>query len=179
MERQPTMGKQTSNIFNIGDLAVYPGHGVGEIKAIEQREVCDEIQNFYIMVILDSNITIMIPKNNTVNVGLRRLVNHDEIKKVYSTLKRRRVKLSHQTWNKRYKQFHDKIKRGSLFEVAEVFRDLNLISLNKELSFGERKMMETAKHLIVSELALARALQESDVEKEIHDIFTPEQNDDS
>ncbi|RLB72496.1 MAG: CarD family transcriptional regulator [Deltaproteobacteria bacterium] len=169
------MENQTINVFNVGDLAVYPGHGVGEIKAIEQREVCEEVQNFYIMVILDSNITIMIPKNNTTNVGLRQLVNKDEIKEVYITLKRRRVKLSHQTWNKRYKQFHEKIKRGSLFEVAEVFRDLNLISINKELSFGERKMMETAKHLIVSELALARALQESDVEKEIQDLFTDQQ----
>ncbi len=168
------MGKQTDNVFNIGDLAVYPGHGVGRINAIERREVCDEIQEFYIMVILDSNITIMIPKNNTTNVGLRQLVNQKEIKEVYKTLKKRRVKLSHQTWNKRYKQFHDKIKRGSLFEVAEVFRDLNLISLNKELSFGERKMMETAKHLIVSELARDRDLPESEIEKEIHEIFSAE-----
>ncbi|MBN2706822.1 MAG: CarD family transcriptional regulator [Deltaproteobacteria bacterium] len=172
------MGKQTSEVFSIGDLAVYPGHGVGQIKSIEQREVCDETQDFYIMVILGSNITIMIPKNNTTNVGLRQLVNHDEIKEVYSTLKRRRVKLSHQTWNKRYKQFHDKIKRGSLFEVAEVYRDLNLISVNKELSFGERKMMETARHLIVSELARARALKECEVEKEINEIFATETSDD-
>ncbi len=167
------MGKESSNAFNIGDLAVYPGHGVGRIDAIEQREVCDEIQEFYIMVILDSNITIMIPKNNTSNVGLRQLVNDKEIKEVYNTLRRRRVRLSHQTWNKRYKQFHDKIKRGSLFEVAEVYRDLNLISLNKELSFGERKMMETARHLIVSELAQARSLPESEIEKEINEIFAP------
>ena len=80
------MGKQTSNAFNIGDLAVYPGHGVGRINAIERREVCDKIQEFYIMVILDSNITIMIPKNNTTNVGLRQLVNQEEVKKVYKTL---------------------------------------------------------------------------------------------
>lgn len=170
------MEKATVNVFNIGDLAVYPGHGVGQIKAIEQREVCEETQKFYIMVILDSNITIMIPKNNTTNVGLRQLVNEEEIKEVYNTLKKRRVKLSHQTWNKRYKQFHDKIKRGSLFEVAEVFRDLNLISINKELSFGERKMMETAKHLIVSELALARTLKESDVETEIQELFTSQES---
>ncbi|HIE06953.1 MAG TPA: CarD family transcriptional regulator [Desulfarculaceae bacterium] len=158
-------------MFNIGELAVYPGHGVGEIKAIEEREVCEETQNFYIMVILDSNITIMIPKNNTTNVGLRALVNDKQIDEVYTTLKKRRVKLSHQTWNKRYKQFHDKIKRGSLVEVAEVFRDLNLISINKELSFGERKMMETAKHLIVSELALARGLSEKEITQEIQEIF--------
>jgi len=166
------MENQAIRTFNIGELAVYPGHGVGEIKAIEQREVCEETQNFYIMVILDSNITIMIPKNNTTNVGLRALVNNKEIDEVYSTLKKRKVKLSHQTWNKRYKQFHDKIKRGSLFEVAEVFRDLNLISINKELSFGERKMMETAKHLIISELALARDLSETEIDQEIQEIFT-------
>ncbi len=166
------MENQAIRTFNVGELAVYPGHGVGEIKAIEQREVCEETQNFYIMVILDSNITIMIPKNNTTNVGLRALVNDEQIDEVYTTLKKRRVKLSHQTWNKRYKQFHDKIKRGSLFEVAEVFRDLNLISINKELSFGERKMMETAKHLIVSELALARGLSEAEITREIQEIFT-------
>jgi CarD family transcriptional regulator len=124
------------------------------------------------MVILDSNITIMIPRNNTTNVGLRALVSDKQIDEVYTTLKKRKVKLSHQTWNKRYKQFHDKIKRGSLFEVAEVFRDLNLISINKELSFGERKMMETAKHLIVSELALARSLSEDEITQEILEIFT-------
>jgi len=165
------MENQAPRIFNIGELAVYPGHGVGEIKAIEKREVCEETQNFYIMVILDSNITIMIPKNNTTNVGLRALVKDKQVDEVYTTLKKRRVKLSHQTWNKRYKQFHDKIKRGSLVEVAEVFRDLNLISINKELSFGERKMMETAKHLIVSELALARGLSEKEITQEIQEIF--------
>jgi CarD family transcriptional regulator len=171
------MEKENNNSFNIGDLAVYPGHGVGRIDAIEQREVCDEIQEFYIMVILDSNITIMIPRNNTSNVGLRHMVSVKEIEDVYKTLKRRKVRLSHQTWNKRYKQFHDKIKRGSLFEVAEVYRDLNLISINKELSFGERKMMETARHLIVSELARARDLPEPEVEQEINDIFAPEADD--
>lgn len=168
------MENQAIRTFEIGALAVYPGHGVGEIKAIEKREVCEETQNFYIMVILDSNITIMIPKNNTNNVGLRSLVNSEQIDEVYTTLKKRKVKLSHQTWNKRYKQFHDKIKRGSLVEVSEVFRDLNLISINKELSFGERKMMETAKHLIVSELALARALTEEEIALEIQEIFAPE-----
>lgn len=172
-----SMEKENNNSFNIGDLAVYPGHGVGRIDAIEQREVCDEIQEFYIMVILDSNITIMIPRNNTSNVGLRHMVSVKEIEDVYKTLKRRKVRLSHQTWNKRYKQFHDKIKRGSLFEVAEVYRDLNLISINKELSFGERKMMETARHLIVSELARARDLPEPEVEQEINDIFAPEDGD--
>ena len=166
------MENQAIRTFNIGELAVYPGHGVGKITAIEQREVCEETQNFYIMVILDSNITIMIPRNNTTNVGLRALVSAEQINEVYTTLKKRKVKLSHQTWNKRYKQFHDKIKRGSLFEVAEVFRDLNLISINKELSFGERKMMETAKHLIISELALARDLSETEIDKEIQEIFT-------
>ncbi len=165
------MENEAIRTFNVGELAVYPGHGVGEITAIEQREVCDETQNFYIMVILDSNITIMIPKNNTTNVGLRALVNAEQINEVYTTLKKRKIKLSHQTWNKRYKQFHDKIKRGSLFEVAEVFRDLNLISINKELSFGERKMMETAKHLIISELALARNLSEAEIDQEIQEIF--------
>ncbi len=158
-------------MWKIGDKAVYPGHGVGEIKSIENKEIMGHSQEYYIFLTLENGMSIMIPKANTKNVGLRRLVNADDIPRVFAILKKKKVKINHQTWNKRYKLFHDKIKRGSIFEIAEVLRDLSLISSNKDLSFGERKMMETAKSLLIKELALATAKKEQVVEEKIANIF--------
>jgi CarD family transcriptional regulator len=158
-------------MFKVGDKAVYPGHGVGEITAIERREIMGKDQDFYIFLTVENGMTIMIPKANTKSVGLRRLVPASDIPRVYDILKKRRVKIANQTWNKRYKQFNEKIKRGSIFEVAEVLRDLNLISSNKDLSFGERKMMDMARTLLVKELALASADPEQTVERRIDNLF--------
>ncbi len=158
-------------MFKIGDKAVYPGHGVGEIKAIERKEIMGKNQEFYIFLTLGSGMTIMIPKANTKHVGLRRLVNASDVPRVFEILKKKKVKIASQTWNKRYKLFNDKIKRGSIFEIAEVLRDLIIISSSKDLSFGERKMMDTAKTLLVKELALATAKKEQAVEEKIENIF--------
>ncbi|MBN2332850.1 MAG: CarD family transcriptional regulator [Deltaproteobacteria bacterium] len=158
-------------MFKIGDKAVYPGHGVGEIKAIEKKDIMGSNQEFYIFLTRESGMTIMIPRANTKTVGLRKLVNADEIPRVFEILKKKKIKVVNQTWNKRYKLFHDKIKGGSIFEIAEVLRDLILISSNKDLSFGERKMMDTAKNLLVNELALATAKKEQSVEEKIENIF--------
>ena len=127
-------------MFKVGDLAVYPAHGVGVIEKIEAQEVSGCHQDFYVMRILDSNMIIMIPTSNVNNVGLRDIIPLAEIPKLYSILKKRDVTLDSQTWNRRYREYMDKIKTGSVFEVAEVYRDLLILRLDKELSFGERKM---------------------------------------
>ncbi|MBN2231345.1 MAG: CarD family transcriptional regulator [Deltaproteobacteria bacterium] len=158
-------------MFKVGDKAVYPGHGVGEITAIERREILGKNQDFYIFLTVENGMTIMIPKANTQSVGLRQLIPASDIPRVYDILSKRKVKISNQTWNKRYKQFNEKIKRGSIFEVAEVLRDLNLISSSKDLSFGERKMMDMARTLLVKELALASADPEQAVEQQIDLLF--------
>jgi CarD family transcriptional regulator len=159
-------------MFNVGDLAVYPAHGVGVIEKIEAQEISGCQQDFYVMRILDNNMIIMIPTNNVNNVGLRDLICQTEVTRLYSILKKRDVTIDNQTWNRRYREYMDKIKTGSAFEVAEVYRDLLILKLDKDLSFGERKMLDTARNLLVKEISLARKIGEDQVEKDLDKIFS-------
>ncbi|MBW1705344.1 MAG: CarD family transcriptional regulator [Deltaproteobacteria bacterium] len=159
-------------MFNVGDLAVYPAHGVGVIEKIEAQEISGCEQDFYVMRILDNNMIIMIPTNNVNNVGLRDLIGQTEVSRLYSILKKRDVTIDNQTWNRRYREYMDKIKTGSAFEVAEVYRDLLILKIDKDLSFGERKMLDTARNLLVKEISLARKIGEDQVEKDLDKIFS-------
>jgi CarD family transcriptional regulator len=158
-------------MFKVGDLAVYPAHGVGLIEKIETQEISGCRQDFYVMRILDNGMIIMIPTNNVENVGLRDIIEHTEVPKLYSILKKRDVPIDKQTWNRRYREYMDKIKTGSVFEVAEVYRDLLILKVEKDLSFGERKMLDTARNLLVKEISLAKKVSEEQVEKELDKIF--------
>lgn len=158
-------------MFTEGDMAVYPAHGVGRIQAIETQTVGGVDQLFYVMKILDNNMTIMIPTTNSDNVGLRAIISREEVDKVIEILKERDIKISSQTWNRRYRDYMEKIKTGSVYEVAVVLRDLFILRVDKELSYGERKMMETAKRLLVKELSLAQDLEEQEIEQQIEKLF--------
>ena len=158
-------------MFQVGDLAVYPAHGVGVIEKIESQEISGCRQDFYVMRILDNNMIIMIPTINVDHVGLRDIIAKTELPKLFSILKKRDVILDSQTWNRRYRDYMEKIKTGSVFEVAEVFRDLLILRYDKELSFGERKMLDTARTLLVKEISLAKEITESQVESELDIIF--------
>ncbi len=158
--------------FVKGDMAVYPAHGVGLIEAIEMETVGGIDQAFYVMKILDNDMTIMIPTATSENVGLRAIISKDEVKKVINILKERDIKISSQTWNRRYRDYMEKIKTGSVYEVASVLRDLFLLKVDKDLSYGERKMMDTAKSLLVKELSLAKNVDEEKVENQIEKLFS-------
>ncbi|MFQ5841489.1 MAG: CarD family transcriptional regulator [Thermodesulfobacteriota bacterium] len=160
-------------MFHIGDKAVYPGHGVGVIEAIESKAISGREQLFFILRILDNGMTIMIPTENVNVVGLRGLIPSMEIPRVFQILKERRVSLDTQTWNRRYREYMDKINTGSIFSIAEVLRDLQVLKMGKDLSFGERKILDTAENLLVKELSVARNVEESDVLMEIRKIFEP------
>ena len=159
-------------MFATGDMAVYPAHGVGVIEAIETQTIGGIDQSFYVMRILDNDMTIMIPTANSENVGLRAIISPDEVQQVLDILMERDIKISAQTWNRRYRDYMEKIKTGSVFEVAAVLRDLYLLSDDKELSYGERKMMDTAKSLLVKEISLARQEDENNVAQEVEKIFS-------
>ena len=158
-------------MFAAGDMAVYPSHGVGRIEDIEVQTIGGIDQAFYVLKILDNDMTIMIPTATSENVGLRPIISRNEVKKVVDILKDRDIKLSAQTWNRRYRDYMDKIKTGSVFEVAVVLRDLLLLKGDKDLSYGERKMMDTAKSLLIKELSLAKKIEEEKMEKQIDKIF--------
>ncbi|HDM10539.1 MAG: CarD family transcriptional regulator [Deltaproteobacteria bacterium] len=159
-------------MFKVGDLAVYPAHGVGVIERIETKEISGCRQDFYVMRILDNDMIIMIPTNNVDNVGLREIIPQTDVPKLYSILRKRDVQVDNQTWNRRYREYMDKIKTGSVFEVAEVYRDLLMLKLEKDLSFGERKMLDTARNLLVKEISLAKHVQEEQVERDLDRIFS-------
>jgi CarD family transcriptional regulator len=162
--------------FQVGDLAVYPAHGVGEIMAIESRVVNGEKHDFYIMKVIENGMTIMIPTNNVESVGLRDVINKKEVPKVYAVMQSRKEGIAdNQTWNRRYREYMDKIKTGSLYDVAEVFRDLFLLKLNKDLSFGERKLYDTAQILLVRELSTAKKTDEDSILSEIESLFVIDQ----
>lgn len=157
--------------FKVGDNAVYPGHGVGTIKAIESKEILGSNHTFYSIEIIESGMKIMVPTNNTEAVGLRPIISNEEADKVLGILKETNVKIDNQTWNRRYREYMEKIKTGSVYEIAEVLRDLFLLKVDKELSFGERKMLDTARGLLLRELSLAKGKGELESQEEVKAIF--------
>ncbi|MEN8188593.1 MAG: CarD family transcriptional regulator [Thermodesulfobacteriota bacterium] len=159
-------------MFAEGDMAVYPAHGVGVIEAIETQTVAGTDQAFYVMKIIDNDMKIMIPTVSSDNVGLRAIISKKEVVKVFAILEDRDIEIGTQTWNRRYRDYMEKIKTGSVYEVAVVLRDLYLLSVDKDLSYGERKMMDTAKGLLVKELSLAKKEKEDKVAKQIEKIFS-------
>ncbi|MDP2600381.1 MAG: CarD family transcriptional regulator [Deltaproteobacteria bacterium] len=159
--------------FKVGDMAVYPAHGVGQVMSIENREIAGSKAQFYILKIMDSGMTIMVPTGNVRNVGLREVINEGEVDSVYTILREKgEYTITEQTWNRRYREYMDKIKTGSIYEIAEVLRDLSMLRFEKELSFGERKMLDTARNLIIKELAIAEEEDEEEVAREIDGIFS-------
>jgi CarD family transcriptional regulator len=160
-----------STEFAIGDKAVYPSQGVAEIIGIEKKEIFGKVCCFYVLRAMDSGLRILVPMDKAEQVGLRPVAGLDEIKEVMQILRDKEIHIDRQTWNRRYRGFMEKIKSGSLFEVAEVFRDLYRLKGLKPLSFGERRMLDTARGLIVQELSVARASDTRKVEQELDRLF--------
>ena len=158
-------------MFKVGDMAVYPTHGVGVIESIESKEISGNTHTFYVLRVLGNGMTIMIPTSNAKTVGLRQIISQKQVSKVYKILRKKDIEIDAQTWNRRYREYLEKIKTGSIFEVAGVLRDLFLLRLGKDLSFGERRMLDTARNLLIKELSIAKKSPEKSIEKELKRIF--------
>lgn len=169
-----TLGRSSSDIgiFKVGDKVVYPAHGVGEIEAIRSQSILGTQKRFYTLRILDSDMKIMIPVDHVQSVGLRKIIDKQMVAKVYKVLRQRKVQLDQQTWNRRYREYTEKIKTGSVLEIATVLRDLFVLKGGKELSFGERKMLDTARNLLVKELSIARSHSEEKIIEELQHILS-------
>ncbi|MCX7943583.1 MAG: CarD family transcriptional regulator [Deltaproteobacteria bacterium] len=158
--------------FKVGEKAVYPAQGVGEIISIETREINGNKETFYVMKILKTESKILIPTKKAQEEGLRKIISKEKLKDIYTILKSKEISpTSKKTWNRRYREYMDKIKTGSVFEVAEVIRDLSRLKSQKDLSFGERKMLDTAKNLLVNELSIVKNTSEEIIAQEIKSIF--------
>ena len=166
------MQARSSDIqFKVGDKAVYPARGVAEVVRIEEKDIAGSRQHFYVLRILDTDHKVMVPVSNASAVGLRQVVSEQEVREIFDILRERTIAFDNQTWNRRYRGFMDKIKTGSIYDVAEVLRDLYRLKTDKQLSFGERRMLDTARTLIVKEIAIARNQTEEQVKNEIEAIF--------
>ena len=141
--------------FSIGDKVVYPNHGVGVIEQISSRTIGSQIERFYLLKIKASSLKVMVPFHNVGSVGLRRVIRNGEIQKILDFLTDGKCE-NHTDWKFRFKENSDKMRTGSLLDVAEVLKGLLLLGQGKPLSFREKKMLERAKYLLVSEMATAR-----------------------
>lgn len=159
-------------MFRIGEKVVYPAHGVGEIEAIRTQVISGTQKRFYMLRILDSDMKIMIPIENVQTVGLRKVIDKSMVSQVYKVLRQKKIEVDQQTWNRRYREYTEKIKTGSIIEIAKVLRDLFVLKADKELSFGERKMLDTARNLLVKELSIACHNSEEKILEELRHIFS-------
>lgn len=162
--------RRSAWMFNIGDKVVYPMHGAGVIEAIEEKEILGEKQKYYIMRMPIGDMKVMIPLNNIEDIGVRQVVGDEEISEVFNILRGEKSKMS-SNWNRRYRANMDKIRSGNIFQVAEVVRNLSLRDKEKGLSTGERKMLENAKHILVSEIVLSKNIQEDEALQMIENAF--------
>ena len=157
--------------FKVGDKAVYPAHGVAQITGIESREIAGHKKEFYILKILETEMKLMIPTDGATRAGLRDVISKRDAKKVIEILKDPSIAVTVQPWNKRYREYTEMLTSGSAFEVAKVLRDLHRVKEEKELSFSERRLLEQARSLVVTELALARKIDVAKVEKEVDGVL--------
>jgi len=151
-------------VFNIGDKVVYPMHGAGVIEAIEEKEVLGEKQTYYIMKLPIGEMKVMVPTDNVEEVGLREIIDNESVSKVVEVLKGNKSKMS-SNWNRRYRANMEKIRSGDIYEVAEVVRNLAIRDAEKGLSTGERKMLDNAKQILISELVLVQDTTEEEIEE--------------
>jgi CarD family transcriptional regulator len=149
--------------FQIGDKVVYPNHGVGVIEQISSRTIGPNVERFYLLKIKSSNLKVMVPFGNIDSVGLRRVVRNGEIQKILDFLTDGKCE-NNSDWKYRFKENSDRMRTGSLLEVAGVLKSLLLLNQTKPLSFREKKMLERARYLLVSELAMAKNAAENDIE---------------
>lgn len=150
--------------FQVGDKVVYPNHGVGIIEQISSRTLGASVERFYLLRIKSSSLKVMVPFHNVENVGLRRVIKNGEIQRILDFLMDGKCE-NHADWKYRFKENSDKMRTGSLLEVAGVLKSLLLLNQTKPLSFREKKMLERARYLLVSELAMARNCDEFHVEE--------------
>lgn len=149
--------------FSIGDKVVYPNHGVGVIEQISSRTIGSQIEKFYLLKIKASSLKVMVPFHNVGSVGLRRVVRNGEVQRILDFLTDGKCE-NHADWKYRFKENSDKMRTGSLLDVAEVLKGLLLLAQAKPLSFREKKMLERARYLLVSELAMSKNWEEPEVE---------------
>src|SRR5215475_1087257 len=158
-------------VFHIGDRVVYPNHGVGIIEQISSRAIGASMEKFYLLKINASSLKVMIPFQNVSNVGLRPVVRNGEIQKIVDYLSSGECSNA-QDWKDRFKENSERMRTGFLLDVAAVLKSLLQLGQTKSLSFRQKKMLERARYLLVSELAVSRGCDEMTIEQVLAKALT-------
>ena len=160
-------------MFSVGELVVYPAQGVGKVESIEVQQVAGTSAEMYIVKILSNNVKLLVPVTNVKNVGLRAVYSAKKAGTILEYLKDRSdfTGYSGQNWNRRYREYSEKLKSSDLQDVAYVLKELILIGKDKDLSFGERRLLEQAMNLISMELAFALKKEQKEIKEQIESLF--------
>ncbi len=156
--------------YRIGDKVVYPNHGVGIIEQISSRTIGQNVEQFYLLTIKSSSLKVMVPFHNVHAVGMRPVVKSHEINKIVDFLATGDCD-NNEDWKNRFKENSDRMRTGSLLEIASVLKGLLLLNHAKPISFREKKMLERCRYLLVSELAMARNCEETEIEDLLTDAL--------
>ncbi|MET0343369.1 MAG: CarD family transcriptional regulator, partial [Polyangiales bacterium] len=150
-----------------GDRAVYPAHGVAEVVAIESKDIAGSRKDFYVLKVVHSEMKLMIPCDGADRAGLRGVADAEIAAQVFDVLRADEVAVKPGPWNRRFREYTELVNSGQLVEVAKVYRDLWRIRPTRELSYGERRLLEQSRNLLVAELALARGVAVDEIESEL------------
>ena len=159
-------------MFKVGDMAVHPKHGVGEVTALEDRNLGGKNGTFFVLKIVDTGLKVMVPTDAATRVGLRPIMKRREAQDIFEILKTPEVAVDVQPWNRRFRAYTEMLKSGLPSEIAKVLRDMYRLKFDKDLSFGERRLLDQARSLLVQELALAKKVKPDSIEGEIQQILS-------
>jgi CarD family transcriptional regulator len=164
------MEREVVGLFVVGDRVVYPNHGAGVIEAVDEREIEGALRKYFVLKLNQGDLKVLVPIDNTVEVGLRGIISSTEVDMVFDVLRQEQSAMP-SNWNHRYKKNRDKLKSGDVFEVAEVVRNLAIRDREKGLSTGEKRMLNLARDILVSELVFAKDCGDQAVRQQLEEIF--------
>ena len=158
-------------VFHIGDKVVYPNHGVGTVEQIANLTIGTQVEKFYVLNLAASNLKVRVPFNNVDSVGMRPVVRNGEVEKIVDYLSTGEC-INAADWKDRFKENSERMRTGSLADVAAVLKSLLILAQAKSLSFREKKMLERARFLLVSEIAISRNCAETAIEEALTKALT-------
>jgi CarD family transcriptional regulator len=156
--------------FDVGDRVVYPQHGAAVIEKREQKSFFGEEREYLVLKVAYGDLTVMVPADNTEEVGLREVINDEEVEEVFAVLRKKEARMP-TNWSRRYKNHVEKLKSGDIYQVAEVVRNLSIRDKDKGLSAGEKRMLNRARQILVSELTFALRVDEETAEKKLDEAL--------
>jgi CarD family transcriptional regulator len=150
-------------LFDIGDKVVYPHHGAAIVERREVKEAFGQEREYLVLRLAYGDLTLMVPADNTEGVGLREVINDEEVEEVFAVLRKKEARMP-TNWSRRYKNHSEKLRSGDIYQVAEVVRNLSIRDKDKGLSAGEKRMLSRARQILVSELTFALGVDEATAE---------------